>query len=119
LEYLENNDRGLKLHDANVEVDHIKPYDAFKHLDTAIEQELVNNWRNLQLLTKEENGKGGKGAEHDHDAWAKTGPGMKLIAFEGELRKAAEGDDRAVEYVDTSSSSDEFSDDEESSEDDE
>ncbi len=112
LEHLHNNPRGLKIGKKN-HIDHIKPFAAFSNLACPIQQKVVNHWSNLQLLTKEENI--AKGSKHDHDLWSVSEPGMRLIAFERELRKAAEGDGRAMEYVETSD--DEFSDDEDESDD--
>jgi hypothetical protein len=89
IEHLNNNPRGLKLGDST-HVDHIKPFAAFKHLDTAIEQQLVNNWRNLQLLTKGENLN--KSSTHDAEAWAKSEAGIRLLEFERELRAKAVDD---------------------------
>ncbi|KAJ1465364.1 hypothetical protein T484DRAFT_1757472 [Baffinella frigidus] len=110
LEHLHNNPRGLKLTDEGIHVDHIKPFNAFKHLDTAKEQKLVNNWRNLQLLPAEENLE--KHSKFDYATWSVSDAGIRFLAFELELR-AAEDDGDAVDY--DGSSDDEF--DEEFSED--
>jgi hypothetical protein len=109
LEHLENNDRGLKLLDANTSIDHIKPFDAFKNLESPIEQRLVSHWSNLQLLTAVENMK--KGSSHDHATWSVSEAGIKLLAFERELRAAAVNDDALVVYVDDSSDDDQDSED--------
>jgi hypothetical protein len=98
LEHLHDNPRGLKLGDG-VEIDHIKPFQAFQHLDTAIEQRLVNNWRNLQLLTAEENIR--KGATHDQNAWAVSDAGVKLLAFERELTGKTVHKDTIVMSIDS------------------
>jgi hypothetical protein len=105
--YLENNSRGLKI-GPGVHIDHIKPYAAFSNLNSPIQQRLVNNWRNLQLLTAEENLS--KGLSHDHATWSISEAGIKLLAFECELRAAAVDNDAVVTYVDESSdeSSDEY-----------
>ena len=106
LEYLYDNPRGLKL-GKDVHVDHIRPFKSFDNLACPIQQKMVNNWRNLQLLTTKENL--AKGASFDHATWAKTDAGMKLLAFERELRAAAVGNDAVVTYV-SDSSDDDFSD---------
>jgi hypothetical protein len=90
MEHLHNNPRGLKICEG-IHVDHIKPFAAFKNLQSPIEQRLVNNWRNLQLLTAEENLQ--KGSSHDHAAWSVSEAGIKLLAFERELRAAAVDND--------------------------
>ncbi|KAJ1464549.1 hypothetical protein T484DRAFT_1758017 [Baffinella frigidus] len=90
LKHLHNNPRGLKICEG-IHVDHIKPFAAFKNLQSPIEQRLVNNWRNLQLLTAEENLQ--KGSSHDHAAWSVSEAGIKLLAFERELRAAAVDND--------------------------
>ncbi|KAJ1469595.1 hypothetical protein T484DRAFT_1754358 [Baffinella frigidus] len=109
VDHLHNNDRGLKLTDKDIHVDHIKPFAAFDNLQCPIQQRLVNHWSNLQLLTAEENLK--KGASHDHAAWSVSEAGIKLLAFERELRAAAVNDDALVVYVDDSSDDDQDSED--------
>jgi hypothetical protein len=89
IEHLNNNPRGLKLGDG-IEIDHIKPFAAFKNLTDPIEQQLVSNWRNLQLLTKEENSN--KNSQHDHNVWASSEAGIRLLEFERELRAKAVDD---------------------------
>lgn len=65
-EHLNNNDRGLKVGDPGVHVDHIIPLKAFANngmLDTEFGQKCAFNWRNLQLLPASENVS--KGASYD------------------------------------------------------
>jgi hypothetical protein len=110
LQHLQNNPRGLNVLDKGTHIDHIKPFTAFSNLQCPVQQRLVNHWSNLQLLTAEENLK--KSGSHDHATWSVSEPGIKLLAFERELRAAAANNDAAVVYVDDSSDDDEFSDDE-------
>jgi hypothetical protein len=109
VDHLHNNDRGLKLTDENIHVDHVKPFKAFDNLAHPIQQRLVSHWSNLQLLTKEENLS--KGSSHDHATWSVSEAGIKLLAFERELRAAAVNDDALVVYVDDSSDDDQDSED--------
>lgn len=56
VEHLNNNDRGLKVGDPGVHVDHILPLIAFKNIfHTEFGQKCACNWRNLQLLPASEN----------------------------------------------------------------
>lgn len=58
MEYLNNNERGLKVGDPGVHIDHIIPLKAFTDngmMDSEFGQRCACNWRNLQLLPASEN----------------------------------------------------------------
>jgi hypothetical protein len=84
VEYLENNDRGLKLTDKSVQVDHVRPLASFKNLHCEFEQRTANNFRNLELLPAEENQQ--KGASFDYDSWAASDAGKQLLELNREWR---------------------------------
>jgi hypothetical protein len=84
VEHLENNDRGLKLNDKDVHVDHIRPLNSFKNLACDFEQRTANNYRNLQLLPAKENMV--KSAKFDYDAWAASDSGKQLIQLNCDWR---------------------------------
>ncbi|KAJ1465320.1 hypothetical protein T484DRAFT_3637932 [Baffinella frigidus] len=127
VDHLESNDRGLKLLDANVHVDHIRPISSFGDLTCLTQQFLVNHWCNLQLLPAVENLQ--KGADFDYDAWSITDAGRMLLALECELRAAAanavsggvlretdeDDDDEASDDEDSDDDDDEDSDDDDDS----
>ncbi|KAJ1464248.1 hypothetical protein T484DRAFT_1758242, partial [Baffinella frigidus] len=86
VDHLDGNDRGLKMSDQGVHIDHIRPLSSF-NLHCKVEQTMANNWCNLQLLPAVENLQ--KGADFNYDAWSITDAGRMLLALECELRAAA------------------------------
>jgi hypothetical protein len=84
MEHLESNDRGLKLADKDIHIDHIRPFDSFKNLHCEFEQRTVNHYLNLQLLTAEENYR--KGSDFDYDSWAASDAGKQLLELNRQWR---------------------------------
>jgi hypothetical protein len=92
-QHLEDNDRGLKMLDKDVHVDHIRPMASFKDLHCEFEQRTATHFFNLQILPAKENL--AKHAKFDFDSWAVSDSGVKLLALNREWRMQryfAEGD---------------------------
>ena len=53
--HLNNNEKGLKMGDKGVDVDHIRPMSSFDNLNDLEQQQRCMNFRNLQLLEQNEN----------------------------------------------------------------
>jgi hypothetical protein len=84
VKHLENNERGLKMTDKGIHVDHIRPLASFKDLSSAWEQKTANHYLNLQLLPAKENLS--KSASFDYDSWAVSESGKALLALNREWR---------------------------------
>ncbi|KAJ1466296.1 hypothetical protein T484DRAFT_1862065 [Baffinella frigidus] len=116
VDHLESNDRGFKILDPGIEIDHIRPMSSFGDLACLTQQSLVNHWSNLQLLPMTENRQ--KGADFNYDAWSITDAGRILLALECELRAAAANAAVSGGLRETDDDDDEDDDDEDSDDDD-
>jgi hypothetical protein len=86
-EYLENNDRGLKLHCKKVHIDHIRPLADFKNLHCEFELRTACSYLNLQLLTARENSQ--KSDTFCFTSWASSDRGKQLIQLGVKWREKA------------------------------
>jgi hypothetical protein len=82
--HLENNERGLKMTDKGIHVDHIRPLASFKDLSSAWEQKTANHYLNLQLLPAKENIS--KNASFNYESWVISESGKALLALNREWR---------------------------------
>jgi hypothetical protein len=80
VDHLESNDRGFKIMDPGIEIDHIRPISSFRSLTCLIQQRLVNHPSNLQLLPAVENRQ--KSDSFDYSTWAATDAGRLNLALE-------------------------------------
>ena len=86
-EYLENNDRGLKLDGKNIQIDHIRPLADFKNLHCEFELRTACHYLNLQLLPGSENAQ--KNDTFCYTSWASSDAGKQLIELGVEWREKA------------------------------
>jgi hypothetical protein len=84
VEHVESNDRGLKITDENIHIDHLRPLASFKNLHCEFEQRTANHYLNLQLLPAKENIK--KSAKFDYDSWAASDSGKQLLELNRKWR---------------------------------
>jgi hypothetical protein len=82
--HLETNDRGLKITDKDIHIDHIRPLSSFKNLQCEFEQRTSCHYLNLQLLPAKENQQ--KHASFDYDSWAASDAGKQLLELNREWR---------------------------------
>ena len=116
VEYLENNDRGLKVTDKGIHFDHIRPLSSFKNLHCKLEQRTANHYLNLQLLPGKENLR--KGADFDYESWAASDTGKQLLELNRVWRmKEYFSEDAVDDDGETEVVSDEDDDSDESTED--
>jgi hypothetical protein len=82
LVHLNDNDRGLVYGVKGVVVDHIRPVNSFKNLRCRVAFWECTNFQNMQLLTKEENGrKSDSFTSEERDAYYKSDAGMNILAL--------------------------------------